>query len=323
MNSPTTSARRAARAVARIGLAGSLMMLAVTAWSGVVPVDAAENAGNATISEPTTGAPLLAGQKDTDFTLKLPEGAACTGDSANDGYRVQSFMVPEGVDPATLTYGNNGPEPLGVGDEFSQPLYRTTTEAYVNQQTANATTPGGPGPIINIPAFDFMVFTDPGMVPAGTYILGISCTAPTTGDVDRFWTAKMTVTADAAEWTAVAQQEPPATTTTSTTTSSTTPAGNSTTTTTTGGGTTTTTLGTDTTTTTLLSDSSNLAAAGGSSSGGSSTGGGSGTTDVAGTSTGALARSGIVNELLVWAALALGFGYLLYLAAMSPQTRDH
>ena len=30
---------------------------------------------------------------DTTFTLRLPAGAACTGDSANDGYRVQSYMV--------------------------------------------------------------------------------------------------------------------------------------------------------------------------------------------------------------------------------------
>jgi len=57
----------------------------------------------------------LNGNSSTSFTLRLPSGAACGGDSAHDGYRVQSYIVPSGIDPSTLTFNSSGPVPAGRG----------------------------------------------------------------------------------------------------------------------------------------------------------------------------------------------------------------
>jgi len=98
----------------------------------------------------------------------------------------------------------------------------------VNAQTANATQPGGPGPVINIPAFSFAVY-EPGNVPAGTYNVGIACTkgsaSPT--QLDKYWNVNLVVAASATDqragftWTA---QQITTTTTASTNTTTTGPA---------------------------------------------------------------------------------------------------
>jgi hypothetical protein len=62
---------------------------------------AAPAAGTAEVVTPqdgtsSAGKTLANGSGKTRFSLKLPAGAACSGDSTNGGYRVQSFMVPRG-----------------------------------------------------------------------------------------------------------------------------------------------------------------------------------------------------------------------------------
>ena len=149
------------------------------------------NAGGAAV--------LNTGNSDTTFTLRLPAGAACTGDSANDGYRVQSYMVRASVNPSTLQFNAAGPTPGGLGASFSQPLFTTASSGYVNANTANATTPPGPGPIVNIPDFNMAVFS-PGDIPAGAYNLGIACTlgAASTTQMRGYWNIPVTVTTNVA-----------------------------------------------------------------------------------------------------------------------------
>ncbi len=151
--------------------------------------------GGASVRTAGGAAALASGNSGTDFTLRLPVGAACGGDSANDQYRVQSYMVPASVDPSTLTFGAGGPLPSGVGANYRQPLFDTLGSSYVNAQTANATTPPGPGPIINIPDFDYAVFT-PGDIPPGAYNLGIACTQGAAGptQMKEFWNVQKTFT---------------------------------------------------------------------------------------------------------------------------------
>jgi len=149
------------------------------------------NAGGAAV--------LNTGNSDTTFTLRLPAGATCAGDSANDGYRVQSYMVRASVNPSTLQFNAAGPTPGGLGASFSQPLFTTASSAYVNANTANATTPPGPGPIVNIPDFNMAVFS-PGDIPAGAYNLGIACTlGPASAtQMKEFWNIPITVTTNVA-----------------------------------------------------------------------------------------------------------------------------
>jgi hypothetical protein len=140
----------------------------------------------------------------SEFALRLPPNAACSGDSATKDFRVQSFMLPVGVDPASINFGSTGPLPSAVGDKFRQPLYTTTSSPFVNAQTANAERLNEPGAIVNLPAFNLAVFGRDD-VPAGAYTIGVACTrgsaAATT--VERVWSAPITVrvTAGGLVWT--------------------------------------------------------------------------------------------------------------------------
>ncbi len=257
--------RRIAVGIARTATGLCAVGLSISIWgastSGIPHASAATNEGALTVVKPfdgtaEAGQPLNAGGSATPFSFVLPANAACAGDSANDGYRVQSFAVPATVDVNGLTFDAAGPVPSDIGAAFRQPLYTVELSPFVDAQTANATTPGGPGPVINIPGFSLGVY-EPGNVPAGTYTLGIACTkGPASAtQLDRYWTTQLEILADAADqpsgitWTVVTSS--PGTTTTTTTggDTTTTTAGGSTTTTA-GGSTSTTTAGGATTTTT-------------------------------------------------------------------------
>ena len=198
-----------ARLAARTGAAGSAVVLAVSAWATWSPSflgAVAPIAGEAQVVVPEgtegSGVPLESGGSTTAFSIGLPAGAACTGDSATGGYRIQSYMVPAAIDPATLKFNANGPTPSGVDVDFSQPLFDTVGGTpYVEALTAIADTPGGPGLILSIPGFNFAVFSTGHILP-GVYNLGIACTLgpPTEEDqLEKYWNTQMTFTEDAAD----------------------------------------------------------------------------------------------------------------------------
>jgi hypothetical protein len=310
--------RRVARVVTRTATIASAVGLGITIWgmslSGVPVASAVAVEGSAQVvapldGNPGAGDPLTAGGSLTSFSLRLPSGAACSGDSANDDYRVQSYMVPSSVNPGSLTFDASGPIPNGLGAAFGQPLYTPLGSSFVNGQTASATPPPGPGPVVNIPAFDFGVF-EPGHILPGTFNLGIACTVGSASatQLDKFWNVQMTFTTDAADqpagvaWTV---SQTPATTTT-------TAAGS--TTSTTAGGTTTTIDGS--TTTTFIDDSTTTTLAlGDTGFGGSPTG-----TSVAGVTSLPVTGSSPM-ALVVWSALLLVFGRMTVLLARPPRIR--
>ncbi len=337
MNLRRQMLRRLGCVVARTAAVGSSVMLAITisglSLSGLPQASAAPVAGQAEVVTPTGvlgqsgGQPLTSGGSATVFSLGLPSGAACTGDSALGGYRVQSYMVPDTVDPASLTFGSAGPVPSGIGAAFRQPLFDSNSTGYVDAQTAAATVEGGPGPVVNIPGFQLGpqdVFV-PGNIPAGTYNVGIACTlGPASAtQLDKFWNTKLTVVVAASDvpagvtWTAVPNQATTTTTSTTSTTSSTS------TTSTTIAGSTTTSDGVATTTTTTGDGSSPstddsttttelLVATGGSPSGGAFVGGSVTSLPVTGSSS---------TALVVWAVLLVTFGRMAVLLGRPPRIR--
>lgn len=252
----TPQRRHLARTFARAGTVVSavMLMLSIVAMPGG-GASAAATGGTAQVlsgpGAPTVGVPILSGGSATKFYLKVPANASCSGDTASAGYFVQSYMVPAAVDPAGLTFDSNGPIPNGVGAAIRQPLFAGSP--YLNQNTAVATTSGGPGAIADNPVFDFSVFGSlgPSTIPNGTYNIGIACTkGPASAtQLDKYWNVQMTFTADANDqpsgikW--AIEAVVPTTTTTSTTVLGTT-------TTTLGSGSTTTTVSSGSTTTTLL-----------------------------------------------------------------------
>ena len=129
----------------------------------------------------------------TPFVVELPAGSTCPGDSANDGYRVNSYLVPAEQAPAEITFDGLGPQPNALGDyeSFRQPLYDVETTPYASVQTAEAEEKGGPGRILDLPPFDFAVF-GPGDLPAGTYNIGVVCTL--LNEIVRIWGTQIAVT---------------------------------------------------------------------------------------------------------------------------------
>jgi len=212
----------------------------------------------------TAGQAMSSGGSATAFALNPPSGAACTGDTATGGYRVQTYIVPAAVDPASLTFGTSpgGPLPAGTGPGLRQPLFSSGTP-FVNKATAVNT-----GLLTGLAPFSFGVFGASGaaVVPPGTYNLGFACTlgAASATQLDKYWNVQLTVAADATDspggftWTVVGGGTTTTTTTAASTTTSTTIAGGSTTTSTVVDGGTTTSTTTDagsTTTTAFGSDS--------------------------------------------------------------------
>lgn len=162
---------------------------------------APEPLGSATLS------PTSSTNSNNPFSISLPAGAACDGDSANDNYRVGSYLVAKSVNPATLQFGPDGPEPGQLGPPqttFAAPLFDTNGSPYAVAQTANATPPPGPGPIIGIPQFTFGVFDGsvPSFsLPAGEYNIGIACyiDGPGANPIEQYWNNVITVTSNPAD----------------------------------------------------------------------------------------------------------------------------
>ncbi|MGH3522505.1 MAG: hypothetical protein ACRDU4_06665, partial [Mycobacterium sp.] len=150
--------------------------------------------GAATIKNAGGAATLLSGNSGTTFTLALPAGASCPGDSPNDGWRWQTYMVPSSVNPNTLTFGSSGPIPVAQsGANFREPLFTVPGSPVVNQQTPAASPAPGPGQIVNVPDMAFGAVFTPGQILPGVYNLGIACTlgAASGTQMSNYWNVQM------------------------------------------------------------------------------------------------------------------------------------
>jgi hypothetical protein len=249
MNLAPARRRQVAHHGSRLITMTCAVIVVVSGWNFVMaqrsPAGAA-TVGTATVVA-TGGA--TSGGSSSPFTITLPNAAACSGDSASGGYKVQSYMVPQGVDPGTLAYGNAGPTPTATGANFRKPLYAASGgTAFANRFTDVNT-----GVITGIPSFSFAQFQPDGaaLIPPGTYNVGIACTLGTGAAqvLDKYWNATLEIVADGADPNGIAWTIPVGGGTTTTVDGTTTTTGGSTTTTTDGSTTTTTTGGSTTTTT--------------------------------------------------------------------------
>ena len=84
-------------------LSGIAAMATLT-LAGVSPASASTLNAVATIANATTDAPLASGASKTPFTVTLPPNAACSGDTASDGFHVYSYLVPKGTAVSSITF---------------------------------------------------------------------------------------------------------------------------------------------------------------------------------------------------------------------------
>jgi len=152
-------------------------------------VDAPVDAGDITIVEVNNrDRPVSQGDSNTLFSVRLPTGATCPGDSANDDWRVQSFIVPLGMDPGALEYGALRP----IGDNLHA-LYGADTRPYIQAFLEQNGGSGQPGRILDAPPLSFGVFPA-GLLPEGTYRIGVACTF--FRDTAKFWDTEIVLSAD-------------------------------------------------------------------------------------------------------------------------------
>ena len=152
-------------------------------------IDNPVDAGDVQVVAVDAGSTVVSGgASGTVFTLQLPEGAACPGDSRNDQWRVQSYIVPVGVDPGELFYESN--DPAGDGNWS---LYGAGTNPYVDELTLPNTEAGQEGLIGTIRPLSFAVFP-PGLLPEGEYTIGVTCTF--FREPARFWDTQIRIIDD-------------------------------------------------------------------------------------------------------------------------------
>jgi hypothetical protein len=169
-------------------------LLALVTWPFVahagpdVQVDA-RDAGAATITEVDNPNTLLTeGESETPFSLRLPEGAECPGDSKSDQWRVESFVIPAVDDPADIVF-----ESFSLAADTHWPLLGVDSTKFLAQFMPENPAPGLPGQIPDLPAFSFELYGR-NQLPEGRYKLGIACSYY--NQIGPFWATEIDILYD-------------------------------------------------------------------------------------------------------------------------------
>lgn len=116
------------------------------------------------------------------FRLRLPDGASCAGDTANDDYAVQTFLVPADTDLSNMKYRSRSPD----GNDLYRALRYVNGESSIQVPTNQNEGPGEPGLIVEPAAPYTFAFYGENTLPPGRWKLGVACT-PLDWVVDRYW----------------------------------------------------------------------------------------------------------------------------------------
>jgi hypothetical protein len=185
----------------------ALAAVATLAVAGLSPASASTVNGIATTALPSNDTYLASGGSNTLFTVTLPSGAVCTGDTAHDGYHVWSYLVKQSQSIAATTFSASTGPSQGFG------LYESDLNYYGPVNTAQNT-----GQIIGIPN-DFSwgagvaggSFTAPDLLytggTSGIWEAGIAC-ANSAGTLTDNWNTEVTFTSSLSDpnlftWSAV------------------------------------------------------------------------------------------------------------------------
>jgi len=164
--------------------------LLVVLAAGTQPSDAASDAGQVVVVSATDlRNPIESGEHTTTFTIRVPDGAECPGDSMNDDWRLQTFFVPSSDDPAELTYYVTGP--AGPEDDRRVSLYTADGRPYVDELLPANDRPGLPAEIPTFPPMSFKRLPVD-YLPTGSYLLGVACT-DRAGRTQRYWDTSVDV----------------------------------------------------------------------------------------------------------------------------------
>jgi len=184
------------------------MTTAVTASIAATPASAATVNGIATIASPGTTTPLTSGTSTTQFTASLPAQAACSGDTATNGYHVFSYLVHKGTALSGVTFTTFPSSGYGFVDT-SGTYYGPANTAIGTGQIVSIPNNFEWGPLVSTDgvALSTFLYTGSGSSASGIWEAGLVC-ANTSGAVVDNWNTEVTFAAHASDpngfnWTAV------------------------------------------------------------------------------------------------------------------------
>lgn len=186
---------RAVLQAGRLSIAGALVLACFVAPGSVSAsseVGPAIDLGRVTLVKGgDPNATIRNGKADTEFRVLLPSGATCPGDSPNGQWRIQTFMVPNGVDIGTIKYAGQGPTgsaqfPLYTGDHAQR--------SWVNKLLPLNTSTDPATVIPALPIFSFSAISVV-KVPEGSYRIGVACTL--FGSTAQYWWTTVDITGSA------------------------------------------------------------------------------------------------------------------------------
>jgi hypothetical protein len=133
---------------------------------------------------------LSSGDSNTQFLIRVPADASCPGDSQNDNYLVQTFVVPSGTDIGSVRYRDIGP----IGENHVALFTASADQSSMSNIVLDANSAAGqPGRIRQLPPATFYPFPAGTLAP-GDYEIGIACTYFV--HTSRYWHTQINIAAD-------------------------------------------------------------------------------------------------------------------------------
>ncbi len=165
--------------------------------------------GTATISAPGNTTALSGTQaSETEFTVTLPTGAACSGDTVSDGYHEYSYLIPAGTLFSSLSFSSGfASNDLGLVDLNGNPWDGFNTNP-VNGLVISIASDYEFGPLVSD---GYLPLTGSGGLlysgTTGVWEAGIAC-ANSAGQLTDNWNTEVTFTSNSGDpnrfvWSAV------------------------------------------------------------------------------------------------------------------------
>ena len=142
--------------------------------------------------------PLASGGSTTTFTVALPCGAVCTGDTATDGCHVFSYLVPQGTSVSGPTFTTHPSEGLGLVNNAGT-YYETVNTALGTGEIVSSHRPPMGTPRLGLPRgpLDAALQRQRGHA-SGVWETGIAC-ADSSGTLSDYWNSSVTFSANASD----------------------------------------------------------------------------------------------------------------------------
>lgn len=181
------------RATIRAVLTIALLVTAVQLPTSSATAQDAD-AGTAALVDPADRTRVLrSGDSETAYRLILPDGAACPGDSANDDFRVNSFIVPASEDLSQLRFRAIGPQ--GPNTDSRWALYTDAPNPYSQRLTLANGESGQPGRLDILPVMTFSLYPTE-TLPPGRYVMGIACSPGIEQTTSTYWSTEIEISYD-------------------------------------------------------------------------------------------------------------------------------